>query len=294
MALSLFVSLFPRLKEEVIISFATTALVTGIALIATGFTQGQRQEIPYYQQAVMIQMAGMGFGPAALAWLKRGHEGRPDTVFFAFTILYVIVMGCYLFYVVGQEKTDGPIINCFLDQVPAFYGKHALKIINAVVLSVSIAIILVSIGLNRYINRHYYGGSHDYTHRPKLTKVVSWAMTLFVFAGTTALAVSVEKTLMEYGSFVSDASRAAAGAWQFGQIIPFMMLIQPIMETIRAFLPRIEFKRNKKTSKQETIEKGQHGQVERMDSIPEDGKVMDDVEVKTNVVETSEVTKEVV
>src|SRR5579859_1534073 len=295
MALSLFVSLFSRIKEEVVISFATTALVTGIALIATGFTQGQRQEIPYYQQAIMIQMAGMGFGPAALAWLKRGHEGRPDTVFFAFTVLYVIVMGCYLFYVVGQEKTDGPIINCFLDQVPAFYGKHALKVINAVVLSVSIAIVLFSIGMNRYINRHYYGGSHDYTHRPKLNIIITWAMTLFVFAGTTALAVSVEKTLLEYGSFVSDASRAAAGAWQFGQIIPFMMLIQPIMETIRAFLPRIEFKRNKKSaSRQGTMESMNKGQVERMESMPQDVKDSNESDGNTGVNQTTVITKEIV
>lgn len=296
MALSLFVSLFSRLKEEIIISFATTALVTGIALIATGFTQGQREEIPYYQQAVLIQMAGMGFGPAALAWLKRGHEGRPDTVFFAFTILYVIVMGCYLFYVIGQENTDGPIINCFLDQVPAVYGKHALKVINAVVLSVSIAVILFNIGLNRYINRRYYGGSHDYTDRPKLQRIVTWAMTLFVFAATTALAVSVEKTLLEYGSFVSDASRAAASAWQFGQIIPFMMLIQPIMETIRAFLPRFEVNRRNTTttvSREETMENSEKGAVQKIDRISNDGK-LNDGERKITVIETSEVTKEIV
>jgi hypothetical protein len=296
MALSLFVSLFSRIKEEVIISFAATALVTGIALIATGFTQGQRQEIPYYQQAILIQMAGMGFGPAALAWLKRGHEGRPDSVFFAFTILYVIVMGCYLFYVVGQEKMDGPIINCFLDQVPSFYGKQALKIINAVVLSVSIAIVLLSIGLNRYINRRYYGGSRDYTGRPALNKFVTWALTAFVFAGTTALAVSVEKTLLEYGSFVSDSSRAAASAWQFGQIIPFMMLLQPIMETIRAFLPRIEFGRKKSDSgsRQETDSEKSMDKVHpgRMDSVPDiDVKYGD---LKTSDNETTVVTKEIV
>src|SRR5437762_7729456 len=95
MGLSLFVSLIPRVKEELVISFGTGALVTGVALLATGFTQGQRQEIAYYQQAIIVQMAGMGFGPAALAWLKRGH-GRPDTVFFAFTILYAIIMAVYL------------------------------------------------------------------------------------------------------------------------------------------------------------------------------------------------------
>jgi len=289
MALSLFVSLFSRIKEEVIISFATSALVTGIALIATGFTQGQRQEIPLYQQAIIIQMAGMGFGPAALAWLKRGREGRPDTVFFAFTILYVIVLGCYLFYVVGQEKTDGAIINCFLDQVPEFYGKHAMKVINAVVLSASIAVVLFSITLNRYINRKYYGGSNDYSRRPGLPRPVSWALTLFVFASTTLLAVSVEKTLMEYGSFVSPNSKAASEAWQFGQIIPFMMLIQPIMETIRAFLPRIELKRRRRTAAEA------QGEVHESDGSRSDVGRSDTkdtiVESKTGIVEE---TKELV
>jgi len=63
MAISMFVFLFPRIHEEVVISFATSALVTGIALITTGFIQGQRQEIAYFQQAIIVQMAGMGFGP---------------------------------------------------------------------------------------------------------------------------------------------------------------------------------------------------------------------------------------
>jgi len=291
MALSLFVTLFSRVKEEVVISFATTALVTGIALIATGFTQGQREEIPYYQQAIMIQMAGMAFGPAALAWLKRGHEGRPDTVFFAFTLLYVVVMGCYLVYVVGQESTTGPIINCYLDQVPAFYGKHALKIINAVVLSVSIAIVLCSVGFNRYFSRQYYGGSHNYEHRPRLSRAVTWIMTLFVFMATTALAISVEKTLLEYGSFVSDSTRAAASAWQFGQIIPFMMLLQPIMETIRALLPPIQFKGRKKTatSRNGTMESGEKGEDERMDTLEKVGKGTEGQENTNVTVETTEI-----
>ena len=121
-------------------------------------------------------------------------------------------------------------------------------------------------------------------------------MTAFVFAGTTALAVSVEKTLLEYGSFVSDSSRAAASAWQFGQIIPFMMLIQPIMETIRAFLPKIEFKRNRNSaSRQGTTQSTDKGQVERMESMPKDVKdVKDSEDGNRTVNEATVATKEIV
>jgi hypothetical protein len=241
MALSLFVFLFPRIHEEVVISFATSALVTGIALITTGFIQGQRQEIAYFQQAIIVQMAGMGFGPAALAWLKRGH-GRPDTVFFTFTILYVIIMACYLFYTVGQQSSSGAIINCFLDDVPSLYGKHGIKIVNSIVVSVSIAVILASIAANWYINNRYHGGSNDYSRRKPLSVWVVLLMFLVVLGAETVLAASVEKTLMEYSQFVSPDSRNALQAWQFGQIIPFFMLLQPILEALRALVPKVVFK----------------------------------------------------
>jgi hypothetical protein len=240
MALSLVVSLIPRIKDEVIISFATSALVTGIALIATGFTQAQREEIAYYQQALIVQMAGMGFGPAAMAWLKRGH-GRPDTVFFTFTIVYVVVMGCYMFYIVGQESTTGPVINCFLDQVPEIYGKRTMKIVNGVVVGVSVIVILLSMFVNWHINKKYHHGSNDYTRRPSINKFGVALMVLGVFAAETVLAISVEKTITEYSQFVSADTRAASQAWQFGQIIPFMMLLQPVMEALRAVVPKVPF-----------------------------------------------------
>jgi hypothetical protein len=251
MALSLFVFLFPRIHEEVVISFATSALVTGIALITTGFIQGQRQEIAYFQQAIIVQMAGMGFGPAALAWLKRGH-GRPDTVFFTFTILYVIIMACYLFYTVGQQSSSGAIINCFLDDVPSLYGKHGIKIVNSIVVSVSIAVILASIAANWYINNRYHGGSNDYSRRKPLSVWVVLLMFLVVLGAETVLAASVEKTLMEYSQFVSPDSRNALQAWQFGQIIPFFMLLQPILEALRALVPKVVFKHKaRKAQKQQ-------------------------------------------
>jgi len=67
-------------------------------------------------------------------------------------------------------------------------------------------------------------------------------MFFIVLGAETVLAASVEKTLMEYGQFVPPDSRAASEAWQFGQIIPFFMLLQPILEALRAILPKIVFK----------------------------------------------------
>jgi hypothetical protein len=66
-------------------------------------------------------------------------------------------------------------------------------------------------------------------------------MVLGVFAAETILAISVEKTITEYSQFVSADTRAASQAWQFGQIIPFMMLLQPVMEALRAVVPKVEF-----------------------------------------------------
>ena len=250
MGLSLFVSLIPRVREDVVISFGTGALVTGVALLATGFIQGQRQEIAFYQQAIIVQMAGMGFGPAVLAWLKRGH-GKPDTVFFAFTILYAVLMTVYLIYNSVQGSSDGPIINCFLDQVPKIYGKRSMKIINSVVVGLSISVILLSMHINWFINARYHNGSNDYSNRRPLSKWYTHTMVFVVFAGECVLAASVEKTIMEYGQFVSNESRAAYQAWQFGQIVPFMMLLQPLMEGVRALMPKVILKREESSSERE-------------------------------------------
>ena len=76
-------------------------------------------------------------------------------------------------------------------------------------------------------------------------------MVFVVFAGECVLAASVEKTIMEYGQFVSDESRAASKAWQFCQIIPFMMLLQPLLESLRALLPKIILKKEERKAARE-------------------------------------------
>ena len=229
MALSLLVPLFPGLGEEIAVSFGTAALVIGIALIATGFTQGVREQIAYYQEAIIVQMAGMATGPAALAWLND----EPDVVFFALTIAFGIIMGGYLFYTVAEQSGRGPVVSCFLDEVPAMYGKTALKIANGIIVGISLTLIAASIIARRYINAIRKRTDDHVKHR-RLLKLYKWTFTIIIFCAETALAVCIQFTLQEYNSLVPADIVEAADAWQFGQIIPLMMLLAPFMDVIRA------------------------------------------------------------
>jgi uncharacterized membrane protein len=230
MAMSLMVPLFPCFGEEIAISFGTGALVTSIALIATGFTQGMRSQIAYYQEAIIVQMAGMGTGPAALAWLND----EPDSVFFALTILYAIVMAGYLFYTVAEQRSSSnPVINCFLDDVPGMYGKKALKIGNSIIIGVSLFLMVLVIVTRRLVNRWWARHPEHHQHRRAFGLYRS-LFTFVIFIAETVLAVLINLTMNEYGKFVSSDDRAAISAWQFGQIIPLIMLLGPFMDVIRA------------------------------------------------------------
>jgi hypothetical protein len=245
MALSLVVPMFPGLGEEIAVSFGTGALVTGIALIATGFTQGIRGEIAYYQEAIIVQMAGMGAGPAALAWLND----KPDVVFFALTILYAIIMAGYLFYTVGEQNRTGGVLDCFLDQVPGMYGKTAMKIANSIIIAISLGLIIASI-LARYLITKSRQRANDKKRHHRLFTLYRWIFTILVFLAETALAVMIQFTLAEYSTFVSAADRAEIGAWAFGQIVPLMMLLAPFMDVIRAVMDNIKERREAKKEKE--------------------------------------------
>jgi hypothetical protein len=231
MAMSLTIPLLPWFGEEIAISFGTGALVTSIALITTGFTQGMRSQIAYYQEAIIVQMAGMGSGPAALAWLND----EPDSVFFGLTILYGIVMAGYLFYTLAEQaSSSSPVIDCFLDKVPSMYGKTALKTANSIIVSLSLVLMALAIITRTIVNR--WRRRNDDHHQRRL-RGIRWYRVLFalvIFIAETVLAVLINLTLNEYGKFVSSNDRDTVSAWQFGQIIPLMMLLQPFMDVIRA------------------------------------------------------------
>ena len=238
MALGLVVAVYPRSTDEVIMSFGTGSLVTGIALLTTGFVQAQRHEIAYYQQSLIIWLAGMAFGPAAITWLRRS-SGDTDYIFLWFTGLYAAFMGAFLFFTIGNVLGDGPVTHCFLDDVPSFYGRGMMKTINAIVVAVTIAVIVLSgISNKLYKNNHPNGPNSFFAKRPTLRNYWQWCVVVIVFAVETLLAVLVDKTIMTYARFVTDDQRAEANAWGFGQIISFMLLIGPLMDALKAIIAR--------------------------------------------------------
>jgi hypothetical protein len=263
MAMSLVVPLFPFYnKEEIAISFGTGALVTSIALIATGFTQGMRGQIAYYQEAIIVQMAGMGTGPAALAWLNE----EPDTVFYGLTILYTIVMAGYLFYTVAEQaRSSNLVINCFLDDVPSMYGKTALKIANSIIIGVSLLLMALAITTRNIVNRRRVG---EHRRHPKGFRFWRILFCLFIFVAETVLAILINLTMNEYGQFVSADDRAEVQAWQFGQIIPLMLLLGPFMDVIRSLMVTfVEWKKKRNERKRATNSiSPEGGEVEKISS----------------------------
>jgi hypothetical protein len=74
----------------------------------------------------------------------------------------------------------------------------------------------------------------------------------------------------EYGQFVSADDRAEVQAWQFGQIIPLMLLLGPFMDVIRSLMVTFVEWRKKKHGHGDRPENSTspegHGEVEKISS----------------------------
>jgi hypothetical protein len=241
MALGLFVSMVPNVVDQVISSFGTGALVTGVALLATGYVQIQRKQIAFYQQSVIVQMACMAFGPTAIAWLRR-TRGKPiDYIFMIFTIIYTILMIAFLLYSSLGLLNPDPLTKCFLDKVPSIYGTTATIIINSLVIGICVCVIIVSCILHHCVSRKRQENEESLCQRGFTTRR-EWCFAVVVFVLEVFLAVLVNKTVMEYSHSVPMGVQGVEEDWTFAQIIPFMMLIGPIMELLRAIFDPERFK----------------------------------------------------
>lgn len=240
MALGLVVSIVPNVVDEVISSFGTGALVTGVALLATGYVQIRRQQIAYYQQSIILQMACMGFGPAAIALLRR-KCGKNNYIFIIFTVIYAILMVAFLLYISLGLLNPDPLTKCFLDRVSSIYGTTATIIINSLVIGVCVGIIILSCILHHCVSRKRQGNGGGLCKLGFTTRR-EWCFAAIVFILELGLAVLVNKTVIEYSRIVPTWIRGAEEEWSFAQIIPFMMLIGPIMELLRAILGSERFK----------------------------------------------------
>jgi hypothetical protein len=215
-------------------------LITGIAHIGAGYVQTTRNEIAYYQQSIIIWMAAMGFGPAAIAWLRRAH-GRTDKVFFIFTVSYAAIMFGFSLYA-NARLTNDPFpsslpLDCFLDveTIPDFYKKGAMHALNIVSVSITVGVIVVSAASNLFYRKYRPTGYMNwFASRPAINSIWERCVVFFVLLIEVLLFIMVWETASHYRDVVPEAQQQAEGVWSFGQIIPFMMLLFPILLGFRA------------------------------------------------------------
>ena len=117
--LGLIIATLPNAEYQVMIWFGSGALATGIAILAAGYVQTVQGNIAYFQEAIVIQMAAMAFGPAAMVWLRR-TRGRIDYTFTDFTVLYAIIMVVYMFYTSSNSFTPDPLHSVTLTKLRHF------------------------------------------------------------------------------------------------------------------------------------------------------------------------------
>jgi hypothetical protein len=234
--LSIIIAILPGTPPGTLLGFATLPLVTGLSHIAAGFVQSARLEIAYFQQSLIIWIAAMGIGPAIIAWLRRAY-GRTDMLFLLFTIAYLIAMSGFTFYTIYLEKLGNGVVKCFLGQVPHFYGEQYLKIFNLTITITCAVLVIISVITNCCQVSHRRRGTdwfYNVHGQPRLTTVWEWGLVVFVFIVEALVFVLVQETVDQYRNLLPMGAQADEEIWSFGQIVPFMMLIYPILVTFRS------------------------------------------------------------
>jgi hypothetical protein len=224
MVVCLVVTAVPGTRYTVISNF----FVSGVALLITGVVQTYRNEIAFYQQSLVLFMSGLGFGPAAVAWVRWGGR-EVEGMFSLFSILYVLAMvayGGWILHIGFKPRPEGELYYCYQVQVTKFYGGTSLRTIDIAVVVVCASIIALSaLG-------HYCVGPRT------RTSVFRWSFAgitfIVVLALEIALAALVYETSKAYGKLVPENLRVELEAWTFGQIVPFTILIYPVMEFLRS------------------------------------------------------------
>jgi len=181
-------------------------------------------------------MAAMAFGPAAIAWLRRTH-GTLDMVFFIFTSGYVAAMFGFCIFIVqnlnGVSADSTLPLECGFDDfnsLPKLFQKHAMETTNLVAVSIAAGIIVICIASNCFKRTRRFVV-------PVLSKLGSkWG---YAIVGVILIIEGLLFSLLwdaarSYRNLYSSEAQDQEGSWSFGQIIPFTMLIYPVLQLIRA------------------------------------------------------------
>jgi hypothetical protein len=236
MIASLIVSILPYpIDDTVIAILSSIPLVTGISHLIAGFAQATLHQIAYFQQSIVLWLAGMCVGPAAIAWLRRTH-GQTNALMFLLTVIYVLCMGAFFSITVHNsfDIQSGEIYNCFLGEVPAFYGEKSMKIINSFMVGLTVIFVLVSAITNCVYKKNRSGRYLGFFARqPKVSTKWEWFLVSLVFVFELMIAILAFKTGQQFGQNV-DPTTSTSNMWTFGQIVPLVMVILPVIACLKA------------------------------------------------------------
>ena len=79
--------------------------------ISFGFAQAALHQITYFQQSIVLWLAGMCVGPAAIAWLRRTN-GQTNIPIFLLTVLCVVAFFFFTIHNARSNRGDIPLFSC--------------------------------------------------------------------------------------------------------------------------------------------------------------------------------------
>jgi hypothetical protein len=233
------IATIPNVLDWIANTFATLPMITGVAHILAGFIQTRRNEIAFYQQSIIIWMAAMAFGPAAIAWLRRTH-GRLDMAFLIFTGGYVAAMFGFCIFIVQNlnsvgDTSNGPLECGFNDSgtLPKLFQKPAMETTNLVAVSVAVGIIVACLVFNCF--KQYRRRALPFLSvMSGLGSKLDYTILGVILIVEVLLFVLVWEAAARYRNLFPSNAQNMEGSWTFGQIVPFTMLVYPILQCIRA------------------------------------------------------------
>jgi len=221
------------LDDTVITSIATLPLLTGISYLVAGFVQAAQHQTAYFQQSIVLWLAGMGAGPVAIVWLRRTHGQTTAGILF-FTLFYSACIGAFFFFTVHNALglTDGSMYNCFLDEVSgSIFSEQSMKGLNGFVVGVVILVVIASAITNCAYKKNRSGRFRGVlASQPEISTKWEWFIVVSVVLFETLIAALVTVTVRRFNAF--DAQPTQVG-WTFGRLVPFAMLVIPVVYLIK-------------------------------------------------------------
>ena len=221
------------LDDTVVSSIATLPLVTGISYLVAGFVQAAQHQTAYFQQSIVLWLAGMGAGPVAIIWLRRTHGQTASAILF-FTLLYSACIGAFFFFTVHNALgiQDGSRYSCFLDEVSSsIFSEQSMKVLNGFVVGVVVLVVVASAITNCVYKKNRSGRFRGVlASQPEISTKWEWFIVVSVVLFETLIAALVTVTVRRFNDFDTQPTQVG---WTFGRLVPFAMLVLPLVYFVK-------------------------------------------------------------